>query len=115
MIFWGCLVFSRDFGRPQGAKFKIYLIFEDCRGFRCGSHFVAVVVSTGAGCRASDVLRCVFRPFCPLSRFVLVVLLANVALFRVLRAFLAWFRWFVWVCVAWALCVACVAFVRVWS
>ena len=44
---WCALVFSREFGRPKGAKFKIYLSFEDCRGFRCGSLFGAVVVSTG--------------------------------------------------------------------
>ena len=47
-------MFSRDFRRPKTAKFKIYLIFEDCRGFRCGSLFGAVVVSTGCRwCRAA--------------------------------------------------------------
>ena len=56
-----------------------------------------------------------FPAFCPLSRFVLVGLLANMPLFRVLRAFLAGFGRFVWVCVACVLCVACGAFVRVWS
>mgnify|MGYP003550849453 CR=1 FL=1 len=59
--------------------------------------------------------RGVFPAFWSLSCFALVVVLANMALFRVLRAFLARFMGFVWVCVAWALCVACVAFVRVWS
>ena len=44
-------MFSRDFGRPKRAKFKIYLNFEGCRGFRCGSLFGAVVVSTG--CRGA--------------------------------------------------------------
>ena len=53
--------------------------------------------------------------FCPLSRFVLGALLANMALFRVLRAFLARFGVVVWVCVVLALCVACGAFVCVWS
>ena len=60
----------------------------------------------------------VFRPFCPcLCPFpaLLAVSLANMALFRVLRAFLARFGVFVGVCVAWVLCAACVAFVRVWS
>ena len=57
--------------------------------------------------------RGVFRPFCPLSRLTLVLLLANMALFRVLMAFLAWFGVVVWVCVALVLCVACGAFVRV--
>ena len=57
----------------------------------------------------------VFPSFCPLSRFVFGALSLNVALFRVLRAFLAWFVVSVWVCVVLVLCVACVAFVRVWS
>ena len=39
-------VSPREFRRQQTAKFKIYLDFEDCRGFRCGSLFGAVVVST---------------------------------------------------------------------
>ena len=52
---------------------------------------------------------------CPLCCFMLVALLANMALFGVLRGFLAWFGGFVWVCVVLVLCVACVAFVRVWS
>ena len=63
--------------------------------------------------------RGVFRPFvpafCPLSRFACGASLANMALFRVLRAFLAWFVVVVWVCMGSVLCVACVAFVRVWS
>ena len=29
-FFLPAFVFSRDFRRPKGAKFKIYLIFEDC-------------------------------------------------------------------------------------
>ena len=53
--------------------------------------------------------------FCPLSRFVLVGLLANMALFRILKGFLARFGVVVWVCLVLGLCVACVAFVRVWS
>ena len=53
--------------------------------------------------------------FCPLSRFACGVLRLNMALFCVLRAFLGGFGVFVWVCVAWVLCVACGAFVRVWS
>lgn len=48
--------------------------------------------------------------FCPLSCFALVVLLANMALFRILRGFLEGFMGFVWVCLAWVLCVACGAF-----
>ena len=45
------MVFSRDFRRPKGAKVNIYLDFVACRGFRCCSPFMAVVVSTCAGGR----------------------------------------------------------------
>ena len=57
----------------------------------------------------------VFRPFCPLCRFAFGGLVVNMALFRVLRAFIWVYRLFVWVCSSWVLCVACMAFVRVWS
>ena len=53
--------------------------------------------------------------FCPLSCSSLGALLADMALFRVLKGFLAGFSCSVCVCVALVLCVACVAFVRVWS
>ena len=53
--------------------------------------------------------------FCPHYCFVLGASLANMALFRVLRAFIWVYRLLVWVCVVLVLCVACVAFVRVWS
>ena len=53
--------------------------------------------------------------FCPLYCFACGALHLNMALFRVLRGFLARFGAFVGVCVAWVLCVACVAFVRVYS
>ena len=64
------------------------------RGFRgaafilfCGGgggvHWVQVV----QGARASGVLRCVFRSFCPLSRFVLGALPLKYAFIRVLRRF----------------------------
>ena len=78
------------------------------------------IVSTGCRCVCSlglqdlpNVWRWssgrVFPSFCPLSRFALGALLANMGLFRVLRAFLARFVGFVWVYVACGLCVACVA------
>ena len=72
-------------------------------------------MASGPACCLALVLWSCVPSFCPLSRFVLGVLLANMALFRVFRAFLARFGAFVWVCVALVLCVACVAFVRVWS
>ena len=58
----------------------------------------------------------VFPPFCPLCRFMLVLSLANMALFRVLRAFLGGFMGFVWVCVvlvfAWLVWLLCACGVR---
>ena len=53
--------------------------------------------------------------FCLSYCFVLGALYLNMPLFRVLRAFLEGFGRFVWVCVVLVLCVACGAFVRVWS
>ena len=52
----------------------------------------------------------------PFGRFLALPLLcwlANMALFRVLRGFIWVYRLFAWVCIAWVLCVACGAFVRV--
>lgn len=57
----------------------------------------------------------VFHAFCPLYYFVLVVSLANMALFRVLRGFLARFGVRMYVCVGLGFCVDCGVFVRVWS
>ena len=100
-------MFSRCFARPKGAKFKIYLIFEDCRGFRCGSLFGAVVVSTGCrlsgnSCYFADVSKigqdsagC--SAFCLLYRFVFGALPLKCAFIRVLRGFLAGFPCRMWV------------------
>lgn len=89
-------------------------------GAGCGSACLPFIVSTcGKWSRNScyfadvskigqDTARC--SAFYPLSRFVLVVSLANMALFRVFGAFLEGFMCLVWVCVACVLCVACVAF-----
>ena len=64
-------MFSREFGRPKTAKFKIYLSFEGA-----GASVVALsfgrwwcpLVQVVQGAGASGVLRCVFRPFAlPLS------------------------------------------------
>ena len=56
-----------------------------------------------------------FGVFPAFYRFALGALLVNMALFRVFRGFLEGFILFVWVCAGWVVCVACVAFVRVWS
>ena len=53
--------------------------------------------------------------FCPLYCIVLVVSLANMALFRVLRGFLEGFGVRMCVCVGLGFFVDCGVFVRVWS
>ena len=53
--------------------------------------------------------------FCPLSCFACGALHLNMALFRVLRGFLEGFMVRMYVYMGLVLCVACVAFVRVWS
>ena len=116
-------MFSRENRRPKTAKFKIYLIFEDCRAsvvaltlWRWWCPLVAGVPDSGPSGPAIGRLWSsgrVFPAFCPLSRFALVGLLANMPLFRVPRAFLGRFGVFVWVCSSWVLCVDCGAFVRV--
>ena len=64
----------------------------------------------------------VFRPFLPafafplsLSCFACGALHLNMALFSVLRGFLEGFMVRMYVCMGLVLCVACVAFVRVYS
>ena len=52
---------------------------------------------------------------CPLSCFMLVASLANMALFRVLRGFLEGFGVRMYVCMGLGFCVDCGVFVRVWS
>ena len=95
-----------------------------CEGFT-GSACLTFIVSTGPRIQdlsgiqdlpevALVLLWCV-PSFCPLSRFALGMLALNMALFRVLRAFLEGFSCLVWVCVVLVICVACVAFVRVYS
>ena len=59
-------------------------------GAGCGSACLPFGVSTGVGVQAFGVIlsSCgVFPPFCPLCRFMLVLSLANMALFRFLRRF----------------------------
>ena len=57
----------------------------------------------------------VFHAFCPLPCFACGALHLNMALFRVLKAFLAGFGVRICVCMGLGFCVACGAFVRVWS
>lgn len=104
-FFGGCLVFSRENRRPKTAKFKIYLIFEDCRASGVALSLWRWSCPLGAGVQgagASGVLRCVFRAFlpafCPLSCFARGGLLANMALFRILRRFFAGFRVWMYIC-----------------
>ena len=57
----------------------------------------------------------VSHAFCPLPCFACGALHLNMALFRVLKAFLAGFGVRICVCMGLGFCVACGAFVRVWS
>lgn len=98
-------VFSRDFGRPKTAKFKIYFNFEAFVVLLSSSFVVAVVVSTcGRWCRVQGLqVSCgVFRPFVPAFRPFAAsacgALLANMALFRILRGFLAGFGVRMYIC-----------------
>ena len=118
-------MFSREFRRQGGAKSKHIFESEGRKTAEDVAGCLPFGVSTGAGvqgnsCYFADVSKigqdtagC--SAFCPLCCFVFGALLANMASFRVLRAFLGGFVGFVWVCVGLVICVACVAFVRVWS
>ena len=117
--FLGVLGVFSVFWRPKTAKSKIYLDFEVA-----GASVVALSLGRWwwplmqVACSCSLSLG-VFRPFlpafCPLSCFMLVASLANMALFRVLRGFLARFGVRMYIYMGLVLCVDCVAFVRVWS
>ena len=106
-------MFSRDFGRPKRAKTKICFIFGAFVVLLSSSFAVVSTCGRWSGCRASGVLRCVFRPFCPLFCFACDTLHLNMALFRVFRAFLAGFSVRAYICMGQGLCVDCGAFVRV--
>ena len=74
-----------------------------CAGSLCYFADVSKIGQDTAGCSA----------FCPLSRFALGALLANMALFRVLSCYLEGIPYCMCVCIVRALCVACGAFVCV--
>ena len=118
-------VSPRENRRPKTAKFKIYFNFEDCGGFRCGSPFGAVVVSTGGRCAGFRGFRtCLNAGSGPLvvcslflSSFSLCLwcVVLEYALISRFKGVLEGFPCWMWVCVVLVICVACVAFVRVWS
>ena len=94
MIFWGCLVFSRDFGRPKRAKVNIYFALRGCRASVVALHLGRWSCPLGAGGAGllPDALPSWCVPaFCPLCCICFPALVPKYALFRVLRAFLAWF------------------------
>ena len=112
--------FLGEFGDNKVQNTNIFLKSkkEDrCGGGRLPAFHRVHRLQVVQGFEASGVLLGVSPPFlpafCPLFCFACLGLLANMALFRVLMAFLARFMGFVWVCLAWVLCVACGAFVRV--
>ena len=115
-------VFSRDFQRPKGRNLNIFLKVREKNGLKSGRLACLHCVRLCRLSRVQDLRSACVGPlvvcsvaFCPLSRFVLVGLPANMALFRILRGFLAGFPCWMYVCIARVLCVACGAFVRVWS
>ena len=91
------------------------------QGFRCGSLFGAVVVSTGCRwCRVQGLPVSsggVFRPFVPAFRpfaaFAFLQYLLNMPYFAFLGGFWRGLGCLAWVCVVLVLCAACMAFVRV--
>ena len=113
------------FGDRNRRNAKIFLKCGCKVGAGCGSACLPFGVSAGCECAGSlcyfadvsnigqDAARC--SAFYSPCRSALGALLANMALFRVLRRFIWVYRLLVWVCVALVLCLACVAFVRVWS
>ena len=111
-------MFSRDFRRQEGAKFKIYLSFEDYRGFQCGSLFGAVVVSTG--CRWSGSLG-VILPFVACSLISSAFLLCSRcvackygSISRFKGVFSGFWAFCVGLCCLRALCGLCGFCVREW-
>ena len=109
-------MFSRENRRPKTAKTKIYFTFGGCRGFRCGSLFVAVVVSTCAGFRGCRTcLNAGSGPLVVCSVLLSALLLCSRCVAYkygsisrskgVLECFPCW----MYVCIACVLCVDCVA------
>ena len=126
MNFWCALVFSREFRRQQSAKSKhIFEIWCECVWSCAPLVVVFHRVHWSRDRQAFDASGpaggwlwsscAVFPAFCPLSCFMLVASLANMALFRVLRGFLEGFIVRMNICMGLVLCLDCVAFVRVWS
>ena len=119
------LVFSRDFRRPQRAKTKYILKVGAGRAVLVVGCLPAFIVSTCAGLPAFEgagpargglwSFGRVFPPFVRFPALSFGGLLANMPLFRIFRGFGRGFRVLAWVCLVLVLCVACVAFVRVWS
>ena len=113
------------FGDRKGQNLNIFLKVMEGKRLERWSAACLSSCPLGAGVSGSwgyfaDVSKIVlmlplFGVFPAFYRSALGALLANMALFRVFRAFLARFYGFVWVCVGSVLCVACAAFVRVWS
>ena len=122
-----CSVLShpRIFGDNKRQKPKIFLKCGRKVGAwdafpACLSSCPLMAGGRGCSCYFADVSKigqdnAGYSAFCPLYCFVFGWLLADMPLFSVLRGFLEGFGGFVWVCVALVLCVACVAFVCVWS
>ena len=86
-------MFSREFGRPKGAKSKYIFESKEGKQVRRWSAACLLACPLGQAFETQDlpevalVLWSCVPSFCPLSRFAFGALLANMPLFRVLRAF----------------------------
>ena len=118
-------MFSREFWRQERTKSKhifemwvqVVQVSPALLGCLYRVHLCVCRLfgASGPAKRLAFVLWSCVPSFYPLCCSSLGALLANMALFRVFKAFLAGFGRFVWVCVVLVRCVACGAFVRVWS
>ena len=88
---FSCVCVFSGISETKKGKSEIYFGFGGCRGFRCSSPFVAVVVSTECmWCAPAPTLWVCSVPLpclCPLSCFAFLLCLSNMTLFRVLRGF----------------------------
>lgn len=91
-------------GDRKRQKPKIFLKCGCKVGAGCGSACLPFGVSACVGVQALDAILLTLAKmdgipsFCPLSRFALGALIANVALFRVLRGFLGGFIGQMYIC-----------------
>ena len=118
-----CFCVLSGFSETRRGKNEILFYFWGFRGAAfilfCGGgggvHWVQVVGVQGLPVSCGVCVPSLYPYLSFLCCFCFPTIALKYAFVRVLRAFLAGFGRFVWVCVVLVRCVACVAFVRVWS